>query len=314
MNVEAPSGNLAPIVMIVFNRPDHTSRVLKALTENELASDSRLYIFSDAARGPQDQESVAAVRSLIHQVSGFKQVIVVERELNYGCSRNVLSAISEVLKENDSCIVVEDDVMPYPLFLTYMNEALTFYKNDPTLFSIGAYSHAFKIPSQYKEELFLLNRSCSWGWGTWSSAWDRINLDQSVLDKAMTDPAVRKAFARSGEDLLRTYKRSPEIWDLRVCFQIWSLGLKTIFPVQPMVSNIGRDGSGTHYNQVSIHSSDDFKAPTRIPVLSPLTTVDEKVRKAFNKEFHKSAWRKLTTCIAKRLGLYNWFLNRFNAR
>ena len=314
MNVEQQTSELAPIVMIVFNRPDHTGRVLKALSENTLASDSLLYIFSDAPRGLQDVEAVNAVRALIHQASGFKRVTLVEQEHNYGCSRNVLSSISDVLKKHDRCIVVEDDVMPYSLFLTYMNKALSVYENDPTVFSIGAYSHSFKLPAHYHEETFLLNRTCSWGWGTWSSAWEKINLDQTVLDVAMADSFIRKAFTKSGDDVLRIYKNAPGIWDLRICFQLWSLGLKTLFPVQPMVTNIGRDGSGTHFNQGTLHSSDELLVPTRIPELHPLKDVDEEVRIAFNKSFHKPAWRILTTRVAKRLGLYDGLLKCFNAR
>jgi len=314
MSIEGQTGELAPIVMIVFNRPDHTGRVLKALSENALASDSLLYIFSDAPRGPQDVEAVNAVRAIIHEASGFKQVLVVEHKQNFGCSRNVLSSISEVLKKHDRCIVVEDDVMPYTLFLNYMNEALSIYENDPTVFSIGAYSHSFNVPAHYHEETFLLNRTCSWGWGTWSSAWKMINLDQTYLDKAMADPSIRKAFTKSGDDVLRIYENSPEIWDLRICFQLWSLGLKTLFPIQPMVRNIGRDGSGTHFNQGTLNSSDDYLAPTRIPVINPLKDVDENVRIAFNRSFHKPTWRILITQLAKRLGLYNVLVRYFNAR
>lgn len=315
MAVFQQTEKLAPIVMIVFNRPDHTGRVLQALSENVLASESKLYIFSDAPRGPQDVEAVAAVRALIHQASGFNQLTIVEREHNYGCDTNVPSAVSEVLQKHDKCIILEDDVMPYSLFLTYMNEALTVYDNDPTVFSIGAYTHAFKMPVAYQKETFLLYRSCSWGWGTWKSAWETINLDQKVLDRAMANPSIRKQFAESGEDLIRTYERSPESWDLRVCFQEWSLGLKTLFPVQSMTRNIGRDGSGTHYNQGAPRLTDIFQEPTRIPILlPPLKEVDMNVRMAYNRPLHKPMWRRVGIKLTKFLGLYDTLVRWSNAR
>ncbi len=302
----------APVVMIVFNRPDHTHRVLQALSENTLAADTLLYVYSDAPRGPQDAEAVAAVRSLVHQANGFKRVTVVERPQNVGCSRNVLSAVEETLNKQGRCIVVEDDVMPYPLFLSYMNEALDLYEEDSTVFSIGAYTHPFSMPSHYQEETFLLYRSCSWGWGTWKSMWDKIDLNQESLDAGMADPATKTAFSASGDDLLRTYKKTPGIWDLRICYQQWSLGLKTLFPVQSMVMNIGRDGSGTHYNQGALHSADEYQAPLRIPILHRLSEVDEEVRDAFIMAFRKPIWRTLAANLAKRLNLYETLLRLAN--
>jgi hypothetical protein len=37
--------NLAPIALFVYNRPQHTERTLKFLKQNNLAAESRLFIF-----------------------------------------------------------------------------------------------------------------------------------------------------------------------------------------------------------------------------------------------------------------------------
>ncbi|WP_240516468.1 hypothetical protein [Brachyspira sp. G79] len=39
---------LAPVGLVVYNRIEHTKRVIEALKKNTLASDTDLYIFSDA--------------------------------------------------------------------------------------------------------------------------------------------------------------------------------------------------------------------------------------------------------------------------
>ena len=41
----------APIVLIVFNRPDHTAKVLESLSANELAAESDLYVYADCVQG-----------------------------------------------------------------------------------------------------------------------------------------------------------------------------------------------------------------------------------------------------------------------
>ena len=62
----------APILLFVFNRPDHVRRTVEALKQNTLSSDSVLYIYSDAARTPEQEGAVEEVRKYIHSVSGFK--------------------------------------------------------------------------------------------------------------------------------------------------------------------------------------------------------------------------------------------------
>ena len=41
---------LAPIILFVYNRPEHTKKTIEALKKNELASESVLYVFSDGAK------------------------------------------------------------------------------------------------------------------------------------------------------------------------------------------------------------------------------------------------------------------------
>jgi hypothetical protein len=304
----------APIVLFVFNRPDHSTRVVEALKRNRLAVESLLYIFSDAPRGPQDEDSVQQVRHIIHQISGFKEVIVIERPHNLGCEDSELTGISEILSKHDRCIILEDDVLPYSLFLTYMNEALDLYEDDASMFSIAAYSYSFDLPASYTEETFLLDRTCSWGWGTWKKAWEKISLDLNALRDGLSDARTRALFAQNGEDLLRTYKRTPEAWDLRVSFQQWKLGLHTLIPAQSMVRNIGRDGTGLHYHGKTKKTSEIENAPERLPKLTHLDVVDDKVRKAFVKQFHKPLWRQLTVRLFKALGLYGFVVKRIYSR
>ena len=53
--------SLAPIVLFVYNRPQHTLKTLEALMQNELAEMSELFIFCDGPKADatkQDQERI----------------------------------------------------------------------------------------------------------------------------------------------------------------------------------------------------------------------------------------------------------------
>jgi len=300
----------APILFIVFNRPDHTRQVLESLKKNPLAIESELHIFSDASRGPMDDSSVNQVRDIIRKADGFKAIILHESSVNKGCSLSVLSAIDLVLSLHSRCIIVEDDILVSPLFLEYMNQALTFYENDSSIFSIGAYRSAFKMPPNFKDDVYLLSRSCAWGWGTWKRAWDKISVEPDEIKRDLNDPIIWKEFAKHGEDWLRTFKEDPEIWDLRVSYGIWKSGMYTVMPVHSLTHNIGRDGSGVHYNGGAMKTNQVVSFPTKLPKLKHLDSIDEGIRIAFRKFTHKPAWRIIATKLAKSLGIYQHLLRQ----
>ena len=78
---------LSPIILFVYNRPDHVQRGVASLLANELASQSDLYIYSDAPKNEDAKEAVEKVREYIHTVKGLgivsKAEIDVFLELSY---------------------------------------------------------------------------------------------------------------------------------------------------------------------------------------------------------------------------------------
>ena len=63
--------NLAPILLFVFNRPEHTQKTIQSLKKNELAPNSRLFIYSDAAKDKHHEINVEKVRSYIKNIDGL---------------------------------------------------------------------------------------------------------------------------------------------------------------------------------------------------------------------------------------------------
>jgi len=76
--------SLAPIVLFVYNRPRHTQQTIEALQKNELAQQSELFIYSDGAKNCSAQQAVDEVRVCIKSIDGFKKIIIIEREGNWG--------------------------------------------------------------------------------------------------------------------------------------------------------------------------------------------------------------------------------------
>src|SRR5580704_7112714 len=133
--------NLAPIALFVYNRPEHTRRTLAYLEKNLLADESRLFIFSDAAKTDDDKAKVEQVRQLIKEITGFKSVKVTLRKENMGLANSIISGVTTLVNEYGKVIVFEDDLLSSPFTLQYFNEALTRYVNDIEVMHVGAYMY-----------------------------------------------------------------------------------------------------------------------------------------------------------------------------
>ena len=156
--------SLAPIVLFVYNRPEHTRKTVKALQDNDLTDESILYIFSDAAKNDDEVENVEKVREYIRTISGFKQIIIIEREKNYGLANSIISGVTEIVNKYGKIIVLEDDLVTSKYFLSFMNDALEIYKDENKVICIHGY--IYPIKSELPETFFIKGADC-WGWATW---------------------------------------------------------------------------------------------------------------------------------------------------
>ena len=104
----------APIVLFTYNRPQHLQTLVESLLQNDLAKQSPLFVFSDGCKTACDEEKVAEVRAYLHTLSGFQSVTIVESPENKGLAKSVIHGVTQVLKQYDRVIVLEDDLILSP--------------------------------------------------------------------------------------------------------------------------------------------------------------------------------------------------------
>ena len=100
--------DLAPILLFVYNRPQHVKRAISSLLQNREAAASDLYVFSDAARSAEDAAAVEMVRKEIADIQGFRSVSVVERNENFGLARSIIEGVTSIVNRYGRVIVLED--------------------------------------------------------------------------------------------------------------------------------------------------------------------------------------------------------------
>ena len=296
---------LAPIILFAYNRPEHTLKTLSALKKNELAAQSELYIFSDGPKNELDIELIKSVRQIITNSTGFKNVTVYTQELNKGLAYSVINGVSQILNMHDRVIVLEDDILTSKNFLTYMNEALTFYEDKKDVFSISGYRFPFEMPKGNAGDVFISPRACSWGWATWKNRWEQADWEMKDYAAFASDENKQTLFNKGGVDLSKMLHRqmSGQInsWAIRWCYAHFKHQAYCLYPVNSVAMNFGNDSTGVHSPATNKYFVDISNQPQQIKLTYPLYE-DASIIKAF-RLFFKISWKDRFEYLK------NYFLN-----
>jgi GT2 family glycosyltransferase len=261
---------LAPVVLFVYNRPDHTRQTLEALADNSLADRTRLIIFSDAAKTPAAEPAVCAVRAIAHAAKGFADVRVIEAPANRGLANSVIGGVGQALADYGRAIVLEDDILTSPLFLAFMNEALDAYANNQRVFAISGYAYPdslIRLPESVIEDAYLSRRHISWGWATWADRWRKVDWSVSDYAAFRADPVAMRAFQNGGYDMVgqlgAQMRGLIDSWALRFGYAAFRNDAWMLIPRRSLTRNIGFDGSGVHCDSTTLFDVDPAQTDWR---------------------------------------------------
>lgn len=233
---------LAPLVLFTYKRLDTLKSTIEALEKNYLASQSDLYIFSDAAKTDNDIDDVCNVRKFIKEVKGFKTVTIYEATTNKGLANSIINGVNQIFKIHETVIVLEDDLVSSANFLNFMNEALEFYNAKKEVFSVAGFSIPIKKYSQTEDVYFTL-RSSSWGWATWKDRWSEIDWEVKDYNEFKNKKEYRKAFNAMGSDMANMLDRQMagkiNSWAIRWCYHQFKNDLYSVHPLVSKIQNVG---------------------------------------------------------------------------
>jgi GR25 family glycosyltransferase involved in LPS biosynthesis len=241
--------NLAPIVLFVYNRPDHTLKTLEALFRNDLANESILYIYADGPKENADEEirnRIKETRAVTKSKQWCKQVIIYEKEKNMGLADSIISGVTEIINKHQKIIVLEDDLVTSKGFLKYMNDALTLYESEEKVMHISG--SIFPVKFSLPETYFYNTASC-WGWGTWLRAWNNFNNNAQYLLSTIDNSGLRNKFNIEGsydfyDQLKANIDGRLKTWAIRWYASFFLVQGLSLHPYPSLANNIGHDGMG----------------------------------------------------------------------
>ena len=242
--------NLAPIVLFVYNRPQHTKRTIEALANNELASDSDLIIYADGPKFNASEEelrNINMVRTLFeNQTLQFKSVKLIKSDSNIGLASSIHRGVTAVLNQYENIIVLEDDLVTFQGFLRFMNEALYVYKDKSNVYSVNGYM--FPVDFDVNKSV-LLPYTSTWGWGTWRSRWTIFDNDMSLKETIKSNDFIKSRFDLANYSYVDMLDFKNNSWGIKWYYSVFVRGGLGVFPTFSLLDNIGNDGSGENKSE-----------------------------------------------------------------
>ena len=286
---------LAPVVLFVYGRPNHTKKTINALLLNPESSFTDLIIYSDGARDIKDVSSVNAVRKIINSIEGFKSITVIEHEENHGLANNIINGVTEVCNKYGKIIVLEDDIITSVHFLRFMNKVLNEYEDCKKIWHISGWNYPLDLDIKHPEAFLWRTMNC-WGWATWSDRWMYFKKDPEDLIQTWTKESIDKFNLDRSYDfwsqITDNYNKKINTWAVFWYATIFSHDGLCLNPTASFVTNIGHDGSGENCGSKDIYrgslsNSEIVRLPTILE--EDCLVVDE--IKAFYKARNPSAIR-----------------------
>lgn len=242
-----------PILLICFNRPKHTKRVLESILG---AKPKELYLFQDGRRENNSDDLVrsAEVRQVIEDLTKNSEVVVNTKysDVNLGCGAGPVAGISWFFDNVEKGIVMEDDCLPHPDFYGYCEELLDRYEDDERVRFINAtlYDERWKCEGSYGFSHYMVTGA----WAGWRRTWQGFDLDLEGLDaKAFRKHVLRLTSNRAEANWwysivseIQHDKSKKSYWDYQMQIKLFRESALTVHPQRNLVSNIGFDCEGTH--------------------------------------------------------------------
>ncbi|MGF7024180.1 sugar transferase [Sphingobacterium sp. HSC-15S19] len=306
---------LAPIVLFVYNRPEHTKKTLEALSNNILAAESSLFIFCDGlpeAASDENRKNNELVKEVIASKAWCGRVEIITSPVNKGLANSVISGVSQIIKKFGKVIVLEDDLITSTTFLEYMNTSLTLYENENKVFQIAGFS--YNVPEIEKQSRsFFLPIISTWGWGTWYRVWKNLDFECRDYNRIKTDNKLAYRFNFEGSYnykkmfIQQMEQRKVSSWGIRFYWNIFKNDGVVLYPDVTLVRNIGWDGSGRHQDNYNVFPLDSWDPNYNIKNFPVLIDMEDTIVKKTQKYIRKrtSHFTKIITIIRKFIKIKN---------
>ncbi len=291
-----------PVLLIGFNRPDLTARVMASIKK---VKPRALYFAVDGPRNDKEQTLVKEVQRIIGLVDWQCVVKTKFQDRNLGCKFGPVAAMDWFFTNEKMGIILEDDVLADPSFFYFAQELLHKYRNNQRVGSISG--NNFQFGRKRGEGSYYFSRySHSCGWATWRRAWKLYNINITDYQEK-SDRVLGVVFKNWPERFywklifngIRSGKNSTA-WDYQWNWMMWKNIMLGIIPNDNLVENIGFGRpDATHTKFRSIFSNLEVKK-IDFPLVHPKNIFRNRVADDFTQRNNYVLWKELAMYFIRR--------------
>lgn len=269
-----------PVLFLIFNRPDTTSRVFETIRQ---AKPPRLYVAADGPRKDKigEKEKCEEVRSIIKKVDWDCEVKTNFQEDNLGCGKAVSKAITWFFEQEEEGIILEDDVLPHSDFFLYCEELLERYRNVEQVGFISGRNQLFEELTD-EESYTFISINHVWGWASWRRTWEKYDYELKKSSLSQFNECLSYYYNKASEKyywklIYRLMKkRLIDTWDYQLGISLMLHHSLSIIPYTNLTQNIGFGEGATH--TVNIDKRElNLKTKPILPLIHPKVVVQNKM-------------------------------------
>ena len=178
----------------------------------------------------------------------FKSFNLQLHDENIGLAKNIILSIDKYIKIKKKLIILEDDIVTSPSFLSYMNFFLNHF-NDTNIWHISGYVP--EIFSKKLQSFFLTRMMQCWGWATWETKWkyfrkDPIYFYDNFSKQDIYEFNLENIHKYNWKQILENKDGTIDTWAIFWHATIFKNNGLCLSPNKSYIKNIGFDGSGEH--------------------------------------------------------------------
>lgn len=261
-----------PVLLLTFNRPHLTSKILSALKSIQ---SKKIYISSDGPRlsHPEDLQKCKEVQGIVEKIDWECEIHTNFYDENLGVKNAPVSGINWFFENVEAGIILEDDCLPNDSFFRFMAEMLDYYKDNDQIMMVSGSHHLSSETDEYSYSFG--SYSSIWGWATWKRAWRLNDVQIQSWPKIRNSKEYKSLFNSASEasffkrKLDDSYSGKIISWDYQWLFARFSNKGLSVNPSVNMVSNIGFGLDATHTfnnkNSLAFTKTEDMKFPLNHP-------------------------------------------------
>lgn len=239
-----------PLLILAYNRPEKLLGLIDALRETR---PSPIMVVVDGPKpgDARDAQRVQAVRDAVSSIDWGAEVRTRFRPVNVGLRASVTDAVSWAVDEYGQVAVIEEDVVPGPDFLPYVEAMLERFRDDERIAHISGYN---VVPAAELSQGAVGSRLSvypeSIAWATWDRAWALYDDDlawarRRPFDQLRRITGRRSAAARWLQNFADANAGRISTWAYRWISSMWAAGAVCLSPNVNLVRYVGQD-DGTH--------------------------------------------------------------------